>query len=351
MYYDTTVTGFGVRVSPAGTKTFALMYGANRKLHSIGRVGVISLSDARREAKRILAEHTLGKNRPQNVSFQVAQELFLDESSQKNKERTTRDYKRYLDRYFKYGRTRLSEITQQDIKNRVAKLNDRPSEKFHAFVTLRRLFRWAVNNRYLEQNPMDGLSPPPQKQGTTILERDSLNLLLSHALERKDTFGRIVALLILTGQRRGEIVSLQWDWINGGTITFPDWITKNKRTHTIPMSNRVQEIVMTTPRASDVYLFPASRIRSETTTTFNSWSKAKAEFDKEVGFSDYTLHDLRRSFASSLAQLETPIHITEKILNHISGVYGGVVGVYNRYSYMNEMKRTLQNFEDWLASQ
>jgi len=72
MYFDKNMHGFGVRVSTGGTKTFALMYGPNRRLVSIGRVGVISLADARKEAKKVLAEHTLGKVRPEAITYQVS---------------------------------------------------------------------------------------------------------------------------------------------------------------------------------------------------------------------------------------------------------------------------------------
>ena len=78
LYRDDVLKGFAVRVSQGGTKSFVLMYGRTRKVLTLGRVGVISLSDARTEAKRILAEHTLGRHRPLNISFTEAKELFLE---------------------------------------------------------------------------------------------------------------------------------------------------------------------------------------------------------------------------------------------------------------------------------
>ena len=64
----------------------------------------------------------------------------------------------------------------------------------------------------------------------------------------------------------------------------------------------------------------------------------------------YTLHDLRRTFASTMALLGVPIHVTEKLLNHVSGSHGGIVGVYQRYSYMDEMKEAVGVFEAWLRA-
>jgi hypothetical protein len=86
----------------------------------------ISLADARTEAKRILAEHTLGKRRPGTVHFEDALEDFFAECEQKNRPRTVRDYRRLIGRYFKFGRKSLSEITHEDI---TVKLPKAPAER------------------------------------------------------------------------------------------------------------------------------------------------------------------------------------------------------------------------------
>jgi len=346
MYFDKNLNGFGVRVSTGGTKTFALMYGVTRKLKTIGRVGIISLADARKEAKKILAEHTLGKISPQAVTFQHALEEFLEESGRVNKPRTTKDYKRLLTVHFKYGRTPLAEITQRDIKQRLAKLNKTPSEKHHAFVAIRRLMRWAVGNQYIPHSPVDGITVSSQKPRERILAADEHKIVLKHALEQKTMFHSIVALLILTGQRRGEIGALEWDWIQDDQITLPEWITKNGRVHVFPLGKLAQDVISITPKTSK-YVFP-SRVSSG--TTFNGWGKSKDSFDEGLEVEPYTLHDLRRTFASTMALLGVPIHVTEKLLNHVSGSHGGIVGVYQRYSYMDEMKEAVGVFEAWLRA-
>lgn len=68
VYPDDHVSGFGVRVSEGGTKSFVLTHGPRRQCETIGRVGVLSLHDTRAEAKRRLAEYTLGKARPKIIS-------------------------------------------------------------------------------------------------------------------------------------------------------------------------------------------------------------------------------------------------------------------------------------------
>ena len=77
-------------------------------------------------------------------------------------------------------------------------------------------------------------------------------------------------------------------------------------------------------------------------TNFSGWSTSKAALDKLSGVSGWTLHDLRRTFATNLAALGTPIHVTERLLNHVSGTQSGIVAVYQRHSYMPEMRKAVE---------
>ena len=72
-----------------------------------------------------------------------------------------------------------------------------------------------------------------------------------------------------------------------------------------------------------------------------------AETLEDVG--SFTLHDLRRTFATTHAKLGTPIHVTEKLLNHVSGTISGVAAVYNRHSYIDEMRAAMSEYDDYLA--
>ena len=93
-------------------------------------------------------------------------------------------------------------------------------------------------------------------------------------------------------------------------------------------------------------LFPS---RSSLGDTFRGWSKSKREFDALISITGYTLHDLRRTYSSNLARLGVPIHVTERLLNHISGTVSGVAAVYNRYTYADEMREASTAYETHLA--
>ena len=155
-----------------------------------------------------------------------------------------------------------------------------------------------------------------------------------------ETFGKIVKLLILTGQRRGEITQLTGAMIREDTITLPSPLTKNSRKHTFPLGSMAKEI-LNPPRPADAYFFPALG----RTTPFKGWSTCKAKLDKRSGVSDWTLHDLRRTFASGLASIGVTIPVIERLLNHISGSFSGIVGVYQRYDFMPEMRDAIARWE------
>jgi integrase len=79
---------------------------------------------------------------------------------------------------------------------------------------------------------------------------------------------------------------------------------------------------------------------------FSGWSKAKAELDKACGVKDWTLHDLRRTAATRMADAGALPHVIEAVLNHISGHRAGVAAIYNRAAYTAEKRAAL----DMLAS-
>lgn len=350
-YYDD-LKGFGLRVSPGGTKTFVVVYGANRRRETIGRYPTVKLAKARAKAKVLLAGYTLGKHRPAAANFEEARRRFIEASETKNRPKTTREYERLLDRHFRLSRMQLEDVTREEIMRRVNKLKGTPSEQHHAFVAIKVFLNWCVKNAYLAQNPIAYVSAPTRQASRDhVLTDEELGRVYRHALDYPYPFGPIVALCILTGQRRSEIGGLRWEWIDGDTLTLPSEHTKNKHAHTIPLGEQAQEVIGDLPQLGD-YLFPATRthVRGKPTTSFNAWATAKPAFDKGLDVEPYTLHDLRRTFASTLAALGTPIHITEKLLNHVSGTISGVAAIYNRHQYIDEMREAIGRFEGHLEA-
>lgn len=300
VHQDDLIPGFGVRVSEGGTKSFVLTHGPRRERETIGRVGVVSLQEARQDAKRRLAEYTLGKKRTYSVSWNIAVEEYLGDVAGSCKPRTHADYQYLLDRHFRYGTTKLSELSPHDLRKNLDRLSPTPAEQQHAFVVLRAFVRWAHRKHYLDTNPMERLQVPhPYVARERILTDAELKKVWNAAGD--GTFGRIVKLLILTGQRRGEITGLTGGMVGRDTITLPSSHTKNSRQHTFPLGS-MANAVLNPPKPADVLFFPALG----KTTPFDGWSKSKPKLDLRSGVSGWTLHDLRRTFASGLRYWDAP---------------------------------------------
>jgi len=294
--------------------TYVLMYGAERNLKSIGRVGIISLAEARRTAKQFLAAKTLGKHTTPSIGFSELREEFLHASARKHKPRTTAEYKRLLNRV-KFSN--VADINPRDISTAVAKFQS-PAEANHILTALKAIFTFAVQRHYLTFNPARAL-PLPSKHTPRdrVLSPEELTAVWKALKE--DRFSKIVKLLILTGQRRSEIAAIK---VHDGNGVIDASFTKNRLKHVFPMSQEAIELL-------------------ENEMFFNGWGKAKNRLDKESGVTNWTLHDLRRTYATNHAQIGTPIHVIERLLNHISGTLSGVAGIYNRHSYMDEMEKAV----------
>jgi len=338
-FADDLLTGFGVRVSQAGTKSYVLTHGARRMRETIGRVGIRSLSEARAEAKLRLARYTLGKDKPKAIAWNTAKDKYLTERRPELSAHTNRAYAYYLNRIFRYGTTKLTDITPHDLSDSLARLNHTPVCQRYAFGTIRAFMRWAHRKHYLDRNPMERMqSPHPYVARERVLTEDELARVWNAA--GNDTFGKIVKLLILTGQRRGEIAQLKRSMIDEDTITLPAALCKNRRPHIFPLGELARTFV-DPDLAGDEYLFKGRGKE----TPFDGWSKCKPKLEERAGVHDWTLHDLRRTFASGLAARGVSIPAIERLLNHISGTFGGVVGVYQRYDYMPEMRDAIEKWE------
>lgn len=313
----------------------------------------------RSKARRLRAsEVTLGKSLARSLTFEEAVAKFLEAAEVRNKPRTVRDYDRLLNRHFvpRFRKEQINQISSREIVKRLDNLSDTPSEQQHALSAIRALFNFAVRQHMVEQSPCAAMRP--LTRATTrerVLDDWELVLVWLAASATGYPFGPIVQLLILTGQRRGEIAALKWDWIDRKerTITLPASLTKNRRQHVFPFADRTEALIASLPILGE-YLFPAQveTARGKPTTVFNGWGKCKGRLDGLVTQSNkgealrpWTLHDLRRTFTTNLAALGTAPHVTEKLINHASGTISGVAAVYNRFQYMDEMRAALTKWD------
>ena len=351
--WDTTTPGFGVLVSEH-SKSWIVMHGARRALKVLGRYPDASLANARAEAKRILATGSLAHAAARVVRFDEAFREYIEEVQQRSRPRTLRDYKRLIAQHFNFGTTPLPgdhpagrpQACRRDQEHAGrATIRARRLQDIHGMV------RTALLS---ESSPCARLQAPGA--ATTrerVLTDAELAAVLLQARKTPYPFGAIVELLILTGQRRGEIAALRWEWIDdeAKTITLPSSITKNKRPHTFPYGELASAVFAAIPRVNEYPLPcrprpPEGQARDD----FQRLEQAQGRCSTRRARSQpWTLHDLRRTFATNLAALGTPIHVTEKLLNHISGTVSGVAAIYNRHAYLDEMRAAIDAWEKRLS--
>ena len=358
-YRDDTLKGFHVRVSQGGSRTFYLMHSKARSRTKIGVYPIISLRQARQKARELLAEQTLGRNRPKSITFADAVAQFLENYTGR-KPRTVYDTTQILRRYFlpPLRHERLGDITSYQITRIIDRLRDKPTSARHALAVIKMFFSWCVSREYVENSPCERLQPPQKPRSRArVLNDEELGKVLLTAQETRFPFGQIVLLLALTGQRRGEIAGLQWDYIEADKINLPPELCKNNTAHTFPIGTWAQEIISSVPhRNNNPFLFPSWSKRATGKFTnlepllkpFANWANPKETFDKKCPIPHWTLHDLRRTFSTNMAKLGTPIHVTEKLLNHVSGSLSGVQAIYNRHTYMDEMRDAIHDYEKHL---
>jgi integrase len=155
-------------------------------------------------------------------------------------------------------------------------------------------------------------------------------------------YGHVVRLLILTGARRAEVTRLEWRELDleAAKWTLPAVRAKNKRQHDMLLSVAAVEILKGAPRISGsefVFSFDGKKPLA------GDLIKTRIDENLPDDMEEWRLHDLRRTFASGLARLGTPIHVVEKLLNHVGGSLSGIAGVYNRhYSYVDEQRSAVE---------
>lgn len=182
-----------------------------------------------------------------------------------------------------------------------------------------------------------------------VLSDDEFTLIWTKAGIIGHPFGTIVQILMLTAQRRGEVAAMQWNDIDTGKAvwTIPADRTKNGKPHAVPLSPSALALLASIPRMTSPFVFPA---RGKPNQPYSGYSKGKRELDAAADLHDWTLHDIRRTAATGMARLGIAPHVVERVLNHVSGTFSGVAGIYNRFRYEDEMRAALIAWEKALCT-
>ena len=226
VYFDERTPSFGLLVGKR-RKTWLVVKGRGRVRVRLGHYPTLSLADARKKALVALGMPFEPVASPK---FSEILETFLETHGPTLRPLSRYQLQRTLRRYFKWEKP-LDKITHEDVATVIGSIAAK-SEAAHALKDIRTFFNWCIP-RYLSASPCAGLKKQSFKPRERVLTDDELVKVWRRADEIGHPYGTIVKLLILTGQRAGEIAALRWAWISDAALTLPAEITKNARATTI----------------------------------------------------------------------------------------------------------------------
>jgi integrase len=161
-------------------------------------------------------------------------------------------------------------------------------------------------------------------------------------------YGEMYRMFLLTGQRRSEVATMCWDEVDGGVWTIPREKVKKDRPHTVPLTAAALDILASLralPRMVDDNGFVFTTTGGKSASS--NFAKVKRELDRLSGVTGWTIHDIRRTVRSKLAELGVPREVARKVLNHEDGK---VDRIYNRHEYLGEKREALEKWEKKLIS-
>ncbi|TGE02408.1 tyrosine-type recombinase/integrase [Methylobacterium nonmethylotrophicum] len=352
LVFDEATPGFGVKVSEGGSRQWVVQYrdGAGKSRRTtLGRVEVMPLPKARDAARDLLARVRLGddpraeKTKAKTKPVETFGELvprYIAHAEGRLRPRSIEAARQHLNGHFKGLHNKpVTEVKRADVASQLAAITkgSGPQAANRARAVLSAFFAWTVGEGIAEANPVSGSNrPAPAKARERVLSAPEL-VAVWKACE-DDDFGRIVRLLILTGARREEVAAIAWSELDlpAALWALPGARSKNHRAHDVPLSQTALDILANVPHRAGRDLLFGLRANG-----FSGFSRCKARLDTRSSVTGWTLHDLRRTAATGMAELGVLPHVVEAVLNHVSGHKAGVAGIYNRASYAREKREAL----------
>lgn len=351
--------GLALRIREGGSRKWVYFYrwGGKLRKFTIGDASNTTgwtLARARAKATELrvmvnnqkdpIAESERIENQASNTkTFKEAMTAYLAARKPHMKERTYEGSEHHLENHWKQFHKRVvHEIDADTVADRLKEIEDEsgPVARNRARSTLSAMFAWAIGERFskhLRVNPVDGtIKADEGKPRDKVLTDAELVKIWKAAPD--NNYGRIVKLLMLTGQRRDEIGSLRWPEIKTADklIALPAERTKNSRPHDVPLSDLAMDVLATTHK-----IIGRDLVFGEGEGGYSGWSRSKNSIDAVAKVKGWRLHDLRRTAATRMADLGVQPHIIEAALNHVSGHKAGVAGIYNRSTYAAEKRAAL----------
>lgn len=345
---DPECPGLYVRVTPAGAKTFTVVARdpAGKQIWREVKdvVGGDPLDDVRAKAREGIRRLKAGQDAfppppAKAETFGAVAANYLTLHVEANGLRSRPEIERCLKKYVlplwrnrEFEDIRRSDVTRLldgVVKDHGARQAD------YVLAIVRGIMNWQASRLDDYVSPIVrrmARTRPAERKRERILDDDEIRTLWPHL---SGTFGGMVKLLLLTGQRREKVASMRWVDISiDGTWTIPAEAREKGNARELALPEMALAIIREQPRVSgNPYVFAG-----RSTGFFNGFSKAKALLDERVDIAPWVVHDLRRTARSLMSRAGVRPDIAERVLGH---VIAGVEGVYDRHQYVEEKRDAL----------
>ena len=368
---DGIVSGLYLVVQPSGGKSWALRYrygGKPAKL-TLGRWPLMPLAQARTAAAEAVEAVERGENpaaakqatkaaqREAQLSERDKVKTLVEQFDKRHlsKLKSGAQARAFLDRFTvaAWGERDIQTITRRDVLDLLDEIADsgRNTTANRVLAHTRKFLNWCVERDILDVSPALGVKPPAKESSRERVLSDAEIIWFWKACDKLgEPWGPLGQLLLLTGQRLGEVAAMTDAEIEGAKWHLASDRTKNGRAHDVPLSDAARGVLAGVQRVKGPFGYIHSTTGQSPVSGFHKGrfhiaeqmeAVASEEAGERVEIPAWTFHDLRRTAATGMARLGIPVRVTEAVLNHVSGTGAGIVAVYQRHDFADEKRAAL----------
>lgn len=238
------------------------------------------------------------------------------------------------------GALLVRDVTRRDLSDlllEIAKQHSGLANSIRGHLSA--FFQWALDAGLIEANPATKLRAAEIRTRDRVYSDPELRAIWKQTTAMGYPYGPFIKFQLVTAQRRGQVRNFRREEIDEARGVWTSF-TKEKRLHPVPLSPLALEILDAAPKRG-AYVFSIEGKRALTNMTY---AQRKTKEGEGVP-ADFRFHDLRRTAATRMAELGVSPWIVDAVLDHVAG---GVSAIYQRYSYVDEMRHALTLWSDRL---
>ena len=340
--WDDKITGFGLKVTPKGRKVFIVQYRKDGRGGRTRRVTIgpfktkdvsgrcLTVDQARKQAEKVLGALAMGEDPAEAKTIERKKGKFGDHLDQyfqndikdQKKPATVDQYERVIRLYVpkRLKGRKTDSISKQDIRALRDQMKSNPYGANKTLAFLSAFFNWCEGEdiRPNNSNPCKGIKKYKEKAHERFLSPDE-QIKLAEALTASETSRfhnpyavAAIRLLVFTGARKSEILTLRWEWVDfeKKTLNLPDSKTGRK---TIYLNAPALEVLSNIPRMEEnPYVIVGAKAGQRLVNIQKPWNRVRID----AGMPDLRLHDLRHTFASIAVMGGMSLPMVGALLGH-----------------------------------